>query len=162
LKYAEALDRKLEVFTLGLGAAHPAYDAMHDRLVRTRHPYAFYIRVPDLPAFIRQIAPALERRLVGSACEGHTGELKISMYRSGLRLVFENGRLVVSEPWKPKIKDDEGNAGFPGLTFLQLVFGFNTLSDVRVVYPDCWASPDASVVLKALFPKKASNVWVIS
>ena len=30
-------------------------------------PYAWYVRVPDLPRFIRRIAPALERRLAESS-----------------------------------------------------------------------------------------------
>ncbi len=55
-------------------------------------PYAWYIRVPDLPAFLRRIAPVLERRLVASVVAGHTGELALSFYRTGIRLTFADGR----------------------------------------------------------------------
>jgi len=35
-----------------------------------RKPYAWYIRVPDLPAFIRRIKPVLEKRLALSEEQG--------------------------------------------------------------------------------------------
>lgn len=155
-------ERKLELFSFSLGAEHLAYRAIGERLPRERKPYAYYVRVPDLPAFMRLIAPVLEQRLQESVCAGHSGELKINMYRSGLRLVFEKGRLVTAEDWQPVVNDDEGSLAFPNLTFLQLVFGYRNLEEIRAAYADCSGSWEASVVLAALFPKKASNVWAIS
>jgi hypothetical protein len=155
-------ERKLEAFTFGLGAEHPVYRAFGDRLPRERKPYAFYVRVPELPAFLRLIAPVLEQRMRDSVCAGHSGEMKISFYRSGLRLVFEKGALVTAEDWCPIIKDDEGSAAFPDLTFLQLVFGYRGLAELRSAYADCTASSDTHVILDALFPRKPSNVWAVS
>ena len=159
---APAYERKMEFFYFSLGAEHPAYRAFGERLPRERKPYAFYVRVADLPAFLRVIAPVLERRLAESVCAGYSGELKISFYQSGLRLVFEKGCLSTVENWKPVIKDDEGSAEFPYLTFLQLVFGYHSLDELRAAYADCAANGAAGVVLDALFPKKASHVWVIN
>ncbi|HEX5441869.1 MAG TPA: GNAT family N-acetyltransferase, partial [Ktedonobacterales bacterium] len=83
------------MLSLGLGRAHPAYDALPPSTpILTLPPYAWYVRVADLPAFVRRIAPALERRLAGSIVEGYTGEVKLSFYRGGLRLVFAAGRLT--------------------------------------------------------------------
>lgn len=120
------------------------------------------MRVPDLPAFLTCIGAALEQRLAGSVCAGHSGELKISFYREGVRLAFEKGKLTSVEAWKPKVKDDEGSAAFPGLTFLQLVFGYRTLDEIRHAYADCWASEEARVLIEALFPKKYSSIWPVS
>lgn len=159
---ARERERSLEMISFSLGAEHPAYRAVGDRLPRERKPYAFYVRVPDLPAFVLRIAPVLEARLRESACAGYSGELKISFYRGGLRLVFEKGRLASAEDWKPVIKDDEGAASFPDLTFLQMVFGYRSLDELRYAYTDCFASHAAGLVLETLFPKKASNVWAIS
>ena len=74
------------MFGLGLGAEHPVYDLFSDCLPVFRKPGAWYIRVADLPAFLRRIAPALEKRLACSALAGYTGRLKISFYRSGIAL----------------------------------------------------------------------------
>jgi hypothetical protein len=98
----------------------------------------------------------LEDRLVASPAVGHTGELKISFYRDGLRLAFDKGRLITVEPWRPK-PEDRGAAGFPDLTFLQLLFGYRSLEELRNAFPDCYPETDeARVLLKYLFPKHAS------
>jgi hypothetical protein len=159
---AEKRELKLDRFGFWLGSDHPSYRAAEGRLVRVVPPYAYYVRVPDLPAFLRTIAPALEARLRASVCSGHSGELKISFYRTGIRMVFENGRLAAVEDWKPKIKEDEGAAAFPNLTFLHLVFGYRSIDDIRSAFIDCYANDEAKVLLEALFPKKASSVWPIS
>ena len=61
------------LLALGLGRTHPAYDALpYDWPIVKLPPYAWYVRVADLPALVRHIAPALERRLIGSVAEGYT------------------------------------------------------------------------------------------
>jgi len=118
--------------------------------------------VADLPGFIRHVAPFLEERLARSIAIGHTGELKLSFYRSGVRLVFEDGRLVAVEPWRPS-SADEGAAAFPGLSLLQLVFGFRTLEELRFAFPDCWARGDEPrALLGILFPKQPSDFWPVA
>lgn len=145
---------------LGLGRAHPVYDALPPtKLLGEERPYAWYVRVADLPRFIRHIAPALERRLPGTAVEGYTGEIKLSFYRGGLRLAFQSGRLVTAENWAPAAWD-AGNAGFPPLVFLKLVFGYESLEALGAVYPDVWVSDNTRPLLEALFPTQLS--WVLS
>jgi hypothetical protein len=93
---------------------------------------------------------------------GYTGEVKLSFYRSGLRLAFHHGSLQAVEAWTPT-PDERGSAAFPGLTFLQLVFGYRTLEDLRYAFADCWVEHDAThTVLEALFPRQDSDVWPIA
>jgi hypothetical protein len=144
----------------GFEAAHPAYDALGDLGATYDPPYAWYVRVPDLPGFIRQIAPALERRLAGSPAAGHTGELKLTFYRGGLRLAFERGRLTAAEDWRAQVWGPKAEAGFPPLVFLQLLFGHRSFADLRYAYPDVWAENQAgTVLLETLFPARSS--WVL-
>ena len=141
-----------------LGTEHPVYDAFGDRLPRTVPPYAWYLRVPDLPRFLRRIAPALERRLAESPLAGHCGELKVNFYRDGLRLAFDRGCLTAVEPWQPA-HAEEGAAAFPGLIFLQLLFGYRALHELRYAFADCWVEGDEPrELLTALFPKRPSDV----
>ena len=87
---------------------------------------------------------------------GHTGELKISFYRNGLRLAFEKGRLTQVDLWKPT-DSEEGSAAFPNLTFLQLLFGYRSLEELDYAFADCWTKNDeARALLKILFPKQPS------
>ncbi len=107
--------KTLDGLYFNFGESHPFYEANHSRLAVARQPYAWYIRVADLPGFLRHIRPALEARLAASWAAGHTGELKLSFYRSGLRLALERGRLTAVEPWQPVPQDNEGDAALPGL-----------------------------------------------
>jgi hypothetical protein len=143
-----------------LEAAHPAYQALGDLGATYDPPYAWYVRVPDLPGFVRHIAPELERRLADSVAAGHTGELKLDFYRGGLRLCFENGRLTAAEDWRAQVWGPKRDGGFPPLVFLQLLFGRRSLAELRYAFPDVWAEDDASTaLLDALFPAHPS--WVL-
>src|SRR5262245_53374955 len=80
-----------------LATNHALYGALGPQLTAgPDRPYAWYVRVPDLPRLIRRIAPALERRLAESSSSGYSGELTLNFYRSGLRLAFEQGRLMTA------------------------------------------------------------------
>jgi GNAT superfamily N-acetyltransferase len=145
-------------FTFRLGADHPVYAAIPLNLPRTTWRYAWYVRVPDLAKFLQLLAPALEARLAGSVVAGYGGELKVSFYRSGLRLIFDDGHLAHVQPWTPT-PDDTGPASFPGLTFLQLLFGYRDLEELEYAFVDCQVFGNRNrALLKALFPKQVSNV----
>lgn len=150
-------------FGFWLGEEHPAYQAIPDSLPRVRKPYAWYLRLVDVPAFLRLVASVLEKRLSDSAIAGHTGELKITFYRDGLRMVFERGRLVTAETWTPSPMGHSGDAAFPPHTFLQLLFGYRSLDMLKASFPDCWTDRDeVHVLLAALFPRQPSNLWPVS
>ena len=157
--------REMERFAFWLGAEHPVYQVFANRLPHTFGPYAWFVRVPDLLGFLRHVAPVLEQRLENSLLVGHSGELKIGFYRSGLRLVFDGGRLVEVAPWQPTTEgeDDPGEAGFGDLTFLQLLFGYRSMDELDYAFADCWASRNlARPLLDALFPQCHSNIWPMS
>ncbi len=159
-----AEDERLASMTFVLGDYHPLYEAIPEpplyRLDRHDH-YSFYVRVPDLPGFLRTITPVLERRLANSVAANHTGELKIGFYGDGLHLKLERGRLSALERWEHN-EAGEGDAAFPDLTFLQLLFGYHSLEELDRAFADC--SPgdgDARVLLKALFPRRPSDLWPV-
>jgi hypothetical protein len=146
-----------------VGSEHPVYRVAPSRLRGTgRRPYAWYVRVHDLAGFLRHVAPALEARLADSILVGHTGELALNFYRTGLRLTFAAGRLTAIAPWQPA-SDVRGDAAFPDLTFLQLLFGYRSLDELAYAFPDCVARNDgARLLLDTLFPKQASNIWPVA
>jgi hypothetical protein len=159
---AEGKADKFDAFGFWFGEDHPAYHLENERLPRVRKPYAWYIRIPNLPGFIQHIAPALEKRLAESPAAGHTGETRLTFYRSGLRLAFENGRLTAAEEYRPSPVGHTGDAGFPGLTFLQLLVGYRSLDELLYAFPDVWCNTDHEGLLTSLFPRQPSNVWPVS
>jgi hypothetical protein len=157
-------EKKLASLTFVLGEYHPLYEAIPGpplyRLDRYDH-YSYYVRVPDLPGFLRHLAPVLEERLYASVAAGHTGEIKVSFYGSGLLLGLASGRLSKVEDWSPTV-EETGDAAFPDLTFLQLLFGYRSLDELDLAFADC--SPgegDARVLLQAMFPRRPSELWPV-
>lgn len=146
---------------LHFGREHPAYDVLPgDVLPSPQDPYAWYIRVPDVPAFIQQIAPVLERRLADSALSGYNGECILNFHRGGLKMRFADGKLAAAEPWRRANDfDTNGQAGFPPLVFLNMLFGRLSLDELRHVFPDVWAEDMGKTLVPILFPKRSS--WVL-
>lgn len=159
--YAKAEGKERSCFGFYFDENHPAYDVARERLPRVRRPYNWYLRLPNIGGFLNLIRPVLEQRLAQSACVGFSGELKLNFYRSGLRLEFTDGHLDKIEPWQPKPKDWDF-AGYPGLTFLQVLFGYRTHDELEESFADCWSHNDLKCLLRALFPRQASNVLPVS
>ena len=161
-EYAERDGKPCASFCLLLGAQHPAYEALGKNLPAVIDPYAWYLRVPDLPGFLNHIKPALEERLAESIAVGHSREIRISFYRDGLRLVIEKGKIETIEAWKP-LPEDGGMIAFPGLTFLQVLFGYRSYDELHQSFADCWCDgEDLHALINILFPKKLSDVFPIS
>jgi hypothetical protein len=140
------------------GAEHPVYEVFCEQLPRVRASYAWYVRVPDLADFVCRIAPVLEERLAASHIPGYSGTLMLNFYRDGLKLVFEKGKLKEASRYKPA-SGMHSDLGFPDLTFLQLLFGYRSLEELRANYADCYAENwQSHYVLTTLFPKKPSSV----
>ena len=145
-----------------LGRSHPIYAVLEKSLPTTQEaPYAWYVRVADLPKFMQLIAPALERRLASSLVAGYSGELRFDLYRGGLRMVFEQGRLRTVEDWRRPIWDANEDGGFPPLVFLQLLFGHRSLDALRSAFPDVWVNENVELLVNTLFPYRPSRVLAL-
>ncbi len=152
-------DKQLTNLTFNLGPAHPIYEALEPDLEKQTRPYGWYVRVPNIPAFLRHVAPALERQLAGSVMAGHTGTCQINLYRSRFVMVWEEGRLKEVTDGYEYERLEHGDANFPELTFLQLLFGFRSFDELIASFVDCYPSNSTTrVLLRALFPKRPSHV----
>jgi len=146
---------KLEFLYLTLGERHPIYPLLAP-YSPTRNPaYAWYIRVPDLAGFIRRIAPALERRIANGPLAGLTQTIKLDFFNDGLLLDFQNGKLTNAQNLPP---GSGGEASFPPLVFLQLLFGYRSAAQLAHAFPDVRLSAQIRPILSALFPPRQS--WV--
>lgn len=143
-----------------LGAHHPLYELMGEKLaLLINRPYAWYVRIPDLTAFLQHITPVLEGRLAQSLLAGYTGELKIDLYRDGLLLRFERGKLAQVERWRQPAYGEGATAGSPPLVFLQLLLSYRSLDELRAFHPDVWADDKSKLLIDTLFPKLPSRVF---
>ena len=155
-------DVDLAGYNFSLGADHPAYHVLPGRMPREHKPYAWYLRVADLPDFLQHIGPVLERRLAKSWCVGHTGDLKISFYHSAVKLSFEKGKLKGVAAYQPE-QNEDGDVFFPGLTFYRVLFGAESFETVSEMFPDCFPRNDQGrALMPILFPQRNSSVWAIA
>jgi hypothetical protein len=82
----------------------------------------------------------------------------------GIPIAVGNPELVGTHPeyrgrGQPTTAPRAG-ASFPNLTFVQLLFGYRSLDELRYAFPDCIVrTEDAGVLLRILFPQQPSNVW---
>ena len=145
---------------LGLGREHPVYRLLTEAQcqgVRRAPAYAWYLRVPDVPKLLLLMRDTLAARLAGSPVAGYTGELRLTFYPGGLRLLFAGGRLESVERWREDHAwGPRAQAGFPPHVFLKLVFGYRSLAELGESYPDVTANDEARPLLEALFPPRAT------
>jgi GNAT superfamily N-acetyltransferase len=143
-----------------LGTNHSVHALLGEALDRpTEPPYAWYIRVKDLPAFLMHIAPALEQRLATSPVADLCRQITLDFYRGGLRMIFEHGRLVGAEDWQAPVYGSVADGAFPPMVFLQVLFGYRSVDALCRIFPDVWVRGEAKPVLLALFPTRSSFVF---
>lgn len=145
---------------------HPFYKIMPECSAPLFGGYAWYVRVPDLPAFLRHIAPVLEKRLAASDFRAYSGALRVHFYPRGIELIFANGKLENVQPWRATAGDfgqsGFGSAAFPELTFLKLLFGYRSRAELQFMFSDVLTDGDeTNALLDALFPKQSSNILPI-
>ena len=159
-------DERFDRFCFELGPEHPVYHALPHTLTATERPHLQYVRVADVPGFLRHLGVVLERRLAESVAVGYTGRLRLSFYRDGVLLRFRDGRLEGAEPCPHAAPGEElgpVGASFPGLTFLQVLVGARSLDELEHAFADCRVrTEEARVLLHALFPKRPSLLWPLS
>lgn len=120
--------------------------------------YAFYVRVPDVPAFIRQVTPVLEQRLEGSAANRYTGTFKIAFFNQrGVELTFAHGKLT--DVVECELAPEQEDASFPYDTFINVLMGHRTREELQFVLPESWASGKGRLLLNALFPRMPHRVF---
>lgn len=153
-----------------MGSEHPLYRAVPFGKDHWRA-YALYTRIADPAAFCRAVAPTLERRLTASPLAGHTGDLTLSTYRTGVRLRLDRGR-ITAEPWRPALEVVGQEFGapssdprrpmalFPDLSLNQLLLRYRSLDELQATFPDCMVrAGEGRALIDALFPKTPSDVW---
>lgn len=159
-RQAGSEQKTLKEILFSLGDDHPAYPVLGSKAVMTGRPYAWFIRVPDLPAFLKQVQPVLERNLAASPASGFTGDLNLFFFQSGLTITFEAG--IISAITPRTDLDRRKSATFPGLTFLQVLTGWRSVQEVEYAFPDCRLDDTTRLLADSLFPKQSSFVWPVS
>jgi hypothetical protein len=119
-------------------------------------PLAWYVRVGDLPAFLRRIGPVLEQRLAISPMAGYTGQLKLSFYSrdSGISLSFDQGCLHAVNACPVEWKE----SAIPIEMFVQLLFGYKSLQELENYSSELFILNPYRLLMQTLFPRQDSAI----
>ncbi len=139
---------------------HPAYEALGNRLPTIQQPYAWYIRIPDLCGFLRHIQPVLEKRLAESIAADHSAARSASAFIG--RVCDCKSKAEGLPPSTPGSlpQKTEGDAAFPGLTFLQLLFGYRSYQDLKYAFADCGCDSEEVRLLLKFFSRKSYRMFI--
>ena len=161
-QHFEEIEKELKRISFFFGNKHPSYDAVPHLFSEISSTYTWYIRVEDIPAFLHTIKPVLEKRLANSNLRGYSGELKLCFYTDGVSLKFENGIITSIEKWLYTRQTDEGDAKFPYLSFLHILFGHKSFEEISNFYADSYANKSKLALINTLFPKHHNNIHPLS
>lgn len=157
--------REIKSIRQDLQPEHPAY--VFDDGALGHEPerqYGWYVRVPEVAAFLRKIAPALEARIEASLHVGITGKVEIRVDRDRITIDFEDGKIISVEHQKAVHRENASggwtaSARFPGQTFLPVLFGMRSVSETIAAHTDANAGSKSSRhLIKTLFPKRSSDL----
>jgi len=148
----------LALFQSGL---HPTLDTLIKRQLGGAlrdNRYAWYVRIADLPAFMRRVASVMETRLHGSGAHNWTGTLTVGLFaRERLALQFERGSLSDA---RMEPETGENDCDFPYQMFVNVVLGHHNVSEIRAILPDTSFNGRSEALLGILFPKGRS--WIVA
>jgi predicted N-acetyltransferase YhbS len=120
--------------------------------------YAWQVSVPDVVAFLRSIAPTLQRRVRQSPFAELSRDVPIGLYRQTVRLRFVGGVLT-----------DISDVGFgahsvaniPPQAFAPLALGYRSLQEQQRTYNDLNVSAAFKLLLEVLFPPLTSFLYTL-
>jgi hypothetical protein len=119
--------------------------------------YAWQINIPNAARLMRSIGSVLERRISNSPFAGLSDAVHINLYREGVVLHFEAGKLarveaVPGSQWEP--------ISLPPLLFAPLVLGWRSADQLSDIYPDVGIVAERKPLVDVLFPRMES--WIYS
>jgi hypothetical protein len=117
--------------------------------------YAWQVHLPDLAALLHTIGPVLERRLARSPFAGLSRSLTLCFYRDSVQMAFDRGRLVGVAQGGPC----DGGFRFPPLTFTPVLFGWRTVEQMRLAFPDLSVPDEDKLLVETLFSPMAGFVY---
>ncbi|MEO8106056.1 MAG: GNAT family N-acetyltransferase [Actinomycetes bacterium] len=114
----------------------------------------YYVRVPDVPALLRAIAPELLRRV--HAAGRLTGQAVLSFYRSHLTLTWDADAMVVTAGGPLQAPVHAGGSGIPLDALGTLIFGGGA-DAVDARFPDGLLGRQEDL-MRVLFPPQRTDL----
>ncbi len=152
--------KSLQHVGIQISSNHPLSSRLAHLFPQENSGYAWYVRVPQLLAFIKKISPVLEENLKNSAYQGLNRVVKVNAFSISFEMEFLKGKLIRIEPWQASSWED-GDFLCPEKVFYHFLFGHHSFAELHAVYADCYAKKDTGNLIDALFPKRISYLFPV-
>lgn len=119
--------------------------------------YAWQIHIPDMPRFIKKIAPVLEKRIANSPFAGFTEDILLNLHIDTISIGFSNGKITKVESQGPS----GGPMAIPPRAATAMVLGYRSREELKPHWPDLSMAPRYKYLADILFPKMTSHIYTI-
>ena len=158
-------EREIKSIRQDLQPDHPAY--VFDDGALGHEPerqYGWYVRVPDVAAFLRKICRRWRHESRLRCTRGSLATLRFALTATELRSALRMAILPASNIGKAVHRENASggymaSARFPGQTFLAVLFGMRSVAETIAAHTDANAGSKSSRhLMETLFPKRSSDL----
>jgi predicted acetyltransferase len=122
---------------------------------KKNRPYAWQVKIIDLPGLISKIKPVLEQRVENSEYTGLSKDLTINFWKYAVKMKIEEGKIVSMEK---VFKEEDRTIGFNPYVFIKLALGYKSRIELEKMYPDFRVQGDLGGLIDVMFPKQPSYI----
>jgi len=121
----------------------------------TNRPYAWQVKIVDLPGFISKIKPVLEQRIENSEYMGLSRDITINFWKYAVKMKMEEGKIVSIER---AFGEKDRTIGLNPYVFMKLALGYKSRMELEKMYPDFRVRGDLGGLIDVMFPKQSSYI----
>ena len=151
----QASEKGLTELKTGLSHLDEFSRYLISRGAKTNRPYAWQVKIIDLPGFISKIKPVLEQRIENSEYTGLSKDITINFWKYAVKMKIEEGKIVSIER---AFGEKDRTIGFNPYAFMKLALGYKSRMELEKMYPDFRVRGNLEGLIDVMFPKQSSYI----
>ena len=151
----QASEKGLTELKTGLSHLDEFSRYLISRGAKTNRPYAWQVKIIDLPSFISKIKPVLEERIENSEYTCLSKDITINFWKYAVKMKIEEGKIVSIER---AFGEKDRTIGFNPYAFMKLALGYKSRMELEKMYPDFRVQGNLEGLIDVMFPKQSSYI----
>lgn len=151
----QASEKGLTELKTGLSHMDEFSRYLISRGAKTNRPYAWQVKIIDLPGYISKIKPVLEQRIENSEYMGLSRDITINFWKYAVKMKIEEGKIVSIER---TFGEKDRTIGLNPYAFMKLALGYKSRMELESMYPDFRVQGDLGGLIDVMFPKQSSYI----
>ena len=151
----QASEKGLTELKTGLSHMDEFSRYLISRGAKTNRPYAWQVKIIDLPGYISKIKPVLEQRIENSEYMGLSRDITINFWKYAVKMKIEEGKIVSIER---TFGEKDRTIGLNPYAFMKLALGYKSRMELEKMYPDFRVQGNLGGLIDVMFPKQSSYI----